>query len=205
MAWVTSCSGRAPLLRETCWPCAEFCWHAAVLDSRAPRRSVARARPSSRRVAGRHHAPPDAPRAAASPANTGSAQHRPDRGPLRLMRWLLLRHQADRPVAHLHGIWLRWPRAHPSALCHDPDLAKVGASSKPGAVQFMVSARRMLCRFALSSRDPFAACVIFIFRISISLSGSVIERSRRPASPLGQHGCRLGTAMRTTGVTPRQR
>ena len=121
MARITSCSGQAPLLRETRWPCADFYWHDAVLDSRASRRSVARARPSSRRVAGRHHALPDAPRAAASPANTRPAPHRPDHGPLRLMRRPLVRHQADRPVAHFHQTWLRWPRAHPSAPCHDPN------------------------------------------------------------------------------------
>ena len=141
MAWITSCSGQAPLLRETRWPCADFYWHDAVLDSRASRRSVARARPSSRRVAGRHHALPDAPRAAASPANTRPAPHRPDHGPLRLMRGLLLRHLADRPVAHLHQTWLRWPRAHPSAPCHDPDLSRVKASSKPGAVHVAYATR----------------------------------------------------------------
>src|SRR5690606_37673168 len=53
--------------------------------------------------------------------------NRLDGRPLRRILTLVLEHQPNRPLPHLGGVLL--------CLSHDPNLSRVGVSSKPGAIQ----------------------------------------------------------------------
>src|SRR5690606_8178947 len=58
--------------------------------------------------------------------------NRLDGRPLRRILTLVLEHQPNRPLPHLGGVLL--------CLSHDPNLSRVGVSSKPGAIHAPVLA-----------------------------------------------------------------
>src|SRR5690606_3837801 len=70
--------------------------------------------------------------------------NRLDGRPLRRILTLVLEHQPNRPLPHLGGVLL--------CLSHDPNLSRVGVSSKPGAIQ------SLCCGCSEAQRARYGPC-----------------------------------------------
>ena len=111
--------------------------------------------------------------------------------PLRGMGALLLLHQPDRPLPHVRGERLTRLPTRPCLSCHAPNLLKLGASAKPGAVQPPASVRGVLvsgnARESVAiSRENRWRSHVRAHTVAPKPSGESQSRKRRnPAFPRG--------------------